>query len=97
MANNILFIHPHKLLNGSIVFHSHPYSKSDESKNGQHQHTQDELLVIQGLNHQDYIQAEKFHLDRDVQYSYEHEVFLPQEYDSFVYGFESLRAPPAIS
>ncbi|MBN2814790.1 MAG: hypothetical protein JXQ80_11985 [Bacteroidales bacterium] len=49
-----LFYHPH-LINGQIVYHSHPYKKHSQTKTGEkqtpaHQHNKDEFFYIQQLD-----------------------------------------------
>ena len=48
--NNILFVHAHKLSNGTLVVHAHPFSKSTEGANNQpHQHSKVEYSFIDSL------------------------------------------------
>jgi len=48
--NNVLFVHFHKLDNNSIVAHAHPFSKSTaNSQNTGHQHSSEELIVLDAL------------------------------------------------
>ncbi|MCG8412470.1 MAG: hypothetical protein MI739_14425 [Bacteroidales bacterium] len=50
VLNNILYTHIHKLNNGQVIVHSHPYNKSQENKpEATHQHTDSELFVLQSL------------------------------------------------
>ncbi|MFW6218633.1 MAG: hypothetical protein ACOC3S_00790 [Bacteroidota bacterium] len=52
ITNEVLFVHVHKLADGSIITHSHPFNKSDDSepyKN--HHHSQLELLFISTLDY----------------------------------------------
>jgi len=49
IANKALFIHTHKLEDGRIVVHAHPYNKSGDSESPykNHSHTKLELLFYQ--------------------------------------------------
>ena len=51
IANKAVYIHAHKLYDGSIIEHAHPYNKSADSKPYKsHNHTKIELLVAQSLD-----------------------------------------------
>ncbi len=52
LINNSVFLHYHKLDDGSYVVHAHPFNKSAEKSDtgGKHQHTNKELLVINFVN-----------------------------------------------
>lgn len=51
IANQGLFLHPHILENGTIVSHSHPYDKNQDSEPyKQHHHTKAEFLFYSNLN-----------------------------------------------
>ncbi|MBN2635460.1 MAG: hypothetical protein JXR61_04260 [Prolixibacteraceae bacterium] len=48
--NNIVFLHSHKLDNGLIVIHAHPFKKSNDTEPFKiHKHTTAELIIIQSL------------------------------------------------
>lgn len=49
--NNALFTHFHKLANGDLIVHAHPFSKSSQTSNPSqtHEHTKVELLVLDNL------------------------------------------------
>lgn len=49
--NNALFMHIHKLPNGQLVVHAHPFSNTTQSSNDQtsHQHSKVELLIFDSL------------------------------------------------
>lgn len=50
IVNNVFFLHAHKLSNGIIVVHAHPYDKTSDSQPYQsHHHTKAELLFFQNL------------------------------------------------
>lgn len=50
IANKVFFLHMHKLKDGTIVEHAHPFSKSDDSSPfKKHQHSEAELLFFQNL------------------------------------------------
>ncbi len=48
-VNQIVFFHLHKLSDGRIVHHSHPY-KSQDGKTSGHHHSDYQLVVIGQLN-----------------------------------------------
>jgi len=51
IANKGLFIHTHKLENGSLVTHSHPYDKKQDSEPfKKHHHTKAEFIFFENLN-----------------------------------------------
>jgi hypothetical protein len=49
--NNALFLHMHRLANGSLVVHAHPFSKSNQPENSakSHQHSKVELQFLDSL------------------------------------------------
>jgi hypothetical protein len=52
VVNHSLFFHFHQLADGSIVAHSHPYTKSAENSqkgDNNHHHTQLQLMFLQAL------------------------------------------------
>ena len=50
IANKALFMHAHQLNDGTVVTHSHPYDKSNDSKPYKsHHHTKAELLFFSNL------------------------------------------------
>lgn len=50
IANKSIFIHTHILADGTIVCHSHPYNKADNSSSQKtHHHTNFELILFQQL------------------------------------------------
>ena len=51
IANRCIFTHTHILENGSIVFHAHPYDKTNDAKPYKtHHHTNAELLFLDLIN-----------------------------------------------
>ena len=47
IVNNVVFLHTHKLSNGKILVHAHPYNKSQDSAPfKKHNHTSKELFQI---------------------------------------------------
>jgi hypothetical protein len=56
IANNVFFVHVHRLPDGSTVKHAHPYQKNKELPGKQHQHSSVELVVIEQSNN--YIASE---------------------------------------
>ena len=50
IANKAVFSHAHRLNDGTVVKHSHPYDKSNDSEPYKsHHHTNTELLFFQNL------------------------------------------------
>ena len=50
IANKAVFIHTHRLSDGSIIEHAHPYNKSTDSKPYKsHDHSKIELLFAQSI------------------------------------------------
>ena len=51
ITNQALFLHTHKLSDGTITAHAHPYDKSTDSKPYKtHQHTNSLLLFYQNIS-----------------------------------------------
>ena len=51
IANKALFTHTHKLENGTVVTHSHPFDKKQDSEPyKKHPHTKYEFLFFKNLN-----------------------------------------------
>jgi hypothetical protein len=57
--NAAFFLHTHRIADGKIIVHAHPFNKTSETENpkSQHQHNKIELQVIQNLDL--YINADK--------------------------------------
>lgn len=50
IANKAIFIHVHKLADGTIIIHAHPYNKSNDTKPYKsHHHSDIELLFFQNM------------------------------------------------
>jgi len=50
IINNVMFLHSHKLVNGNIVIHAHPYNKSNDSAPFKsHHHSKTELIYLTNL------------------------------------------------
>ncbi len=50
IANKAIFMHAHRLSDGTVIVHTHPYNKSDDSNPYKsHHHTNAELLFFQNL------------------------------------------------
>ena len=48
--NNAVFYHSHKLANGEVVSHAHPYNKTTDSQPFKsHHHSKTELLFLQNI------------------------------------------------
>ena len=51
VVNKIVFSHVHKLSDGTIIEHAHPFNKSADSKPFKsHHHSRAELLLFENLN-----------------------------------------------
>lgn len=51
LANNIFFMHMHKLPDGAIIIHAHPYQKSsDTAPIKHHHHSKTDLFFIQNIH-----------------------------------------------
>ncbi len=63
MVNNIFLLHYHILPTGEIIYHTHPYSKTQDSGKPvtNHSHTRDELTLIDLLSHPQSIETESYH------------------------------------
>lgn len=50
IVNNVVFLHTHKLANGNIIVHAHPYNKSQDSAPfKKHNHSSKELFHISSI------------------------------------------------
>lgn len=50
VVNNVVFLHAHKLTNGKIVVHAHPYNKGQDSAPfKKHDHSSSEFILISHL------------------------------------------------
>lgn len=50
VANKALFLHTHKLANGNLISHAHPFNKSSDSQPIKtHSHSQAEFQLISNL------------------------------------------------
>ncbi len=50
LVNNSIFFHTHKLADGTLITHAHPYNKSNDTEPiKSHHHTKLEFIVIQNL------------------------------------------------
>lgn len=51
IINNSLYIHAHILSNGEIIYHAHPYDKTNDSEPFKsHHHTTADFLFLQHVN-----------------------------------------------
>jgi hypothetical protein len=50
VINNYFFLHTHKLPDGRVVAHAHPFKSDKSSNNVNHQHSEAELLFIHLIN-----------------------------------------------
>jgi hypothetical protein len=54
MLNSVMYRHTHRLPNGKIVSHAHPYQKSSDGATN-HEHTDEELVLLQLIDGQLFI------------------------------------------
>jgi len=51
VMNKVVFLHSHKLSDGTVIEHAHPYNKSSDSKPFKsHHHTKGEFLFFQNID-----------------------------------------------
>ncbi|MDD2634724.1 MAG: hypothetical protein PHW82_04425 [Bacteroidales bacterium] len=52
LINNSVFLHTHKLDDGRIISHAHPFKTADKTSSGEarHQHSLNEILIYQILD-----------------------------------------------
>lgn len=62
-ANGILFTHAHKLPNGQIIVHAHPFFPQEDGKPKAHKHTNGELIILGQAFHPAFISQESFSFD----------------------------------
>jgi len=96
-VNQGVFLHSHRLTNGRIVTHAHPYSKKkDNAPLKKHQHTKEELQFL-GNQYSDYtplsINAKLPPIDAHACYI---RGTTQQQAETATKSFISLRAPPYI-
>ena len=46
LTNNILFVHSHKLANGQIIVHAHPFFPQDDGTPMPHQHSSNDYISL---------------------------------------------------
>jgi hypothetical protein len=54
MLNSVMYRHTHRLPNGKIVSHAHPYQKSSDGATN-HEHTDEELALLQLIDGQAFL------------------------------------------
>jgi len=50
LTNGVVFRHAHRLADGTIITHAHPYKPSPSSQFPNHSHTQQELIWLDGIS-----------------------------------------------
>lgn len=63
LANGILCIHSHKLANGQIIVHAHPYFPQDDGKPLPNTHDTNELTILSQFFHSTLLIADIFFQD----------------------------------
>lgn len=97
MLNSVLYRHSHRLPNGKIVSHAHPYQKSADNSPAQpHEHTDEELALLQLIDGQLFeppavvaINFAAFQCKKAIN-NFFYNCFFPSSHSSFQAG----RAPP---
>jgi hypothetical protein len=90
------FIHTH-YINGEKVTHSHPYNPFDEDKTPNHQHTQNEFLLInvlsqlQATDYSDFLNIESAFSFLSIDIPIKSDTFTSKSFFFYSVGF---RAPP---
>lgn len=51
LANGVLCLHSHKLANGQIIVHAHPYFPQEDGKPLPNHHTANELIILSQFLH----------------------------------------------
>ena len=97
VINNLIFLHAHKLANGYVIIHAHPFNKSkDSAPFKMHHHSNAEFFLLHHVQLFFYIGSfilgAKFVLKPIFTYDY----CAPSFINSFTYNFTK-RGPPAIS
>ena len=95
IINNIVFLHAHKLPNGYIIIHAHPFNKSkDSAPFKMHHHSHSEFFLLHNIHILFFvgifILGALFFKQLEIYYSYSLQVFL----NHFIYHFFK-RGPPA--
>ncbi|CCH56079.1 hypothetical protein BN8_05389 [Fibrisoma limi BUZ 3] len=50
LTNGVVFRHAHRLADGTIITHAHPFKPSPSSQFPSHSHTQQELIWLDGIS-----------------------------------------------
>ncbi|GAB3692842.1 hypothetical protein GCM10027592_12130 [Spirosoma flavus] len=54
LVNGVVFRHAHRLADGTIITHAHPYKSSPGTQFPKHAHTRDELIWLDGFTNSFY-------------------------------------------
>ena len=96
ITNNVIFLHIHKLTNGYIVTHAHPFNRSDDSAPiKSHHHSKTELIFLENLQLLfifTLISLIVIDIAKKKSYVVINRVFYPQGYEILNFG----RAPPLV-
>lgn len=46
ITNNIFFLHSHRLSDGAVIYHAHPFNKGNNNSGENHHHTNFEFLLL---------------------------------------------------
>lgn len=98
-ASITLFSHSH-IINGVTIVHSHPYSKSTDSKPFSHQHSEKGVALIQFLSHFSSLSVASL-LSLGILLTLLYQILVPARAEDPlippVHCIRSLRAPPVSS
>mgnify|MGYP006286896655 FL=1 len=91
--------HFHKLWDGEVIYHSHPYKKDTsppDSPFQKHHHSPSEYLLLHQITHEPFLPANELSfldapvIDKKVQQP----VYIIHHFESLSYLYSSPRAPP---
>ncbi len=100
LYNYSMYGHYHKSIKLGYIYHYHPFSNSSDSKLPlkDHTHTDFQLIMLDNISNQNYIQQNLFSLETNL-FFLEFDNFIPEKTKSFsrqVIRDNRLRAPPVV-
>ncbi len=96
IANKAIFFHEHKMADGTIVAHAHPYDKSDEPEPFKtHHHSKAELFFLSHFDTLFVLAISAFAIVRISAKPY-FQIFLPKYYFPVLILNQKSRAPPLV-
>lgn len=97
-GNNLFFQHIHRLDNGKVIAHAHPYANQEDGKAPEHSHSDSEIIFLDFVTHANFIEG----FSPEIQWS---KIFFAEDFTIlstiFLYHSEcnlgfSLRGPPTL-